>query len=84
MNKWKKLYEQLLADPKKSMSFHDFEGLLKALGFDHLRTKGSHRRYAHRHAKAIMTINPSGKDSHRYQRELLLEFVELYGLHISA
>lgn len=84
MSKWTKLYEQLLADPKKVISFRDLEGLLKAFGFEHRRTKGSHRQYVHPAAKAIMTVNPSGKDAHPYQRKRLLELVEQYGLHIDG
>jgi len=84
MSKWTKLYEQLLADPKRVISFHDFEGLLGAFGFAHRRTKGSHRQYVHPDVNAVMTVNPAAKDAHRYQVKLLLELVEQYGLHIGA
>ena len=65
-------------------TFRDFEGLLGAFGFVHRRTKGSHRQYVHPKVGAIMTVNPAGKDAHRYQVELLLELVEQYGLHIDG
>lgn len=84
MTKPDKLYQQLLASTSRSISFRDFEWLLDAFGFVHRRTKGSHRQYVHPRVRAIMTVNPAGKDAHRYQVDLLLELVEQYGLHIEA
>ncbi len=84
MTKPEKLYQQLLDSRSRSISFRDFERLLKAFGFEHRRTKGSHRQYVHPKVRAIMTINPASKDAHRYQVDLLLELVEQYGLHIDA
>lgn len=77
-----KLYEQLLANSGTIISFRDFERLLEAFGWEHKRTKGSHRHYAHANVPTILTINPDGKSAHRYQVRLLLEFVEEYGLHL--
>ena len=82
MTKTSKLYEQLLANPGTIISFRDFERLLEAFGWEHKRTKGSHRTYVHPDVPVIMTINADGKSAHRYQVRLLLELVEDYGLHI--
>ena len=84
MTKPSKLYEQLLATPGTIISFRDFERLLKAFGFEHKRTKGSHRHYVHANVPTVLTINPDGTSAHRYQVRLLLEFVEEYGLHIGS
>lgn len=84
MTKPSKLYKKLLADPDTIISFRDFERLLEAFGWEHKRTKGSHRHYAHPSVPSILTINPDGKSAHRYQVRLLLELVEEYGLHIGA
>ena len=84
MTKPSKLYEQLLANAGTIISFRDFERLLKAFGFEHKRTKGSHRHYVHANVPTVLTINPDGKSAHRYQVRLLLEFVEEYGLHIGS
>ena len=46
MTRIDKLYAQLLANPRATISFRDFEKLLKAFGFEHVRTTGSHRRIA--------------------------------------
>lgn len=82
MTKPDKLYQQLLESSARSISFRDFERLLRAFGFVHKRTKGSHRQYVHSDVKAVMTVNSAGKEAHRYQVELLLELVEEYGLHL--
>jgi predicted RNA binding protein YcfA (HicA-like mRNA interferase family) len=84
MTKASKLYEKLLSNATVIISFRDFERLLEAFGFEHKRTKGSHRHYAHADVPAVLTINPDGKSAHRYQVRLLLEFVEEYGLHIGS
>ncbi len=82
MTKASKLYEQMLANPNTIISFSDFERLLGAFGWEHKRTRGSHRHYVHASVPSVLTINPDGKSAHRYQVRLLLEFVEEYGLHI--
>lgn len=84
MTKAAKLYEQQLADAGTIISFRDFERLLEAFGWEHSRTKGSHRHYVHPSVPFVLTINPDGKSAHRYQVRRLLELVEEYGLHISA
>jgi predicted RNA binding protein YcfA (HicA-like mRNA interferase family) len=84
MTKPSKLYEQLLANPSVIISFRDFERLLDAFGWEHKRTKGSHRHYVHTAVPTVLTINPDGRSAHRYQVRLLLEFVEEYGLHMRS
>jgi len=84
MTKPSKLYEQLLANPGTIISFRDFERLLETFGWEHKRTKGSHRHFTHPNVPTILTINPDGKSAHRYQVRLLLELVEEYGLHMDA
>jgi predicted RNA binding protein YcfA (HicA-like mRNA interferase family) len=84
MTKPSKLYDHLLANPGAIISFRDFERLIDAFGWQHKRTKGSHRSYAYPSVPAVLTINPDGKSAHRYQVRLLLEFIEAYGLHIDA
>lgn len=68
----------------RNIRFADFEGLLEAFGWQHRRTKGSHRHYSHPSVPAVLTINPDGKAAHRYQVRLLLELVEEYGLHMRS
>lgn len=84
MTKPDKLYQRLLQSSSRSIGFRDFERLLAAFGFEHRRTKGSHRHYTHPRIPFVMTVNPDGASAHRYQVRLLLEYVEDYGLHMEA
>lgn len=77
-----KLYARLLANPKQSLSFRDFERLLKAFGFELARTTGSHRQYVHPAVPRTFPVQPEAKDAKRYQVRELLELIEQYGLYI--
>jgi predicted RNA binding protein YcfA (HicA-like mRNA interferase family) len=81
MAKSAKLLEHLLQG-QRSLSFRDFERLLRALGFEHDRTTGSHRQYVHPKVPRSFPVQPDGKDAKRYQLRELLELIEEYGLHI--
>ena len=84
MTQPEKLYDQLLQNHSRSISFRDFERLILAFGFRLERVKGSHRHYVHPRVPTVLTINPSKGDAHRYQVRLLLELVEEYALSIGA
>ena len=79
-----KLYVALLASPGSSVSFRDFERLLKAFGFAHERTSGSHRIYTHPAVPRPFPVQPVNHDAKRYQLRELLELVETYGLHMKT
>ncbi len=83
MTKPDKLYQQLLSSTSRTISFRDFERLLRAFGFELDRTVGSHHHYVHPNVPPILTINPGRSDAKRYQVRRLLELVEKYGLHIA-
>jgi len=42
-----KLYAALQENPSQVIAFRDFERVLVALGFEHRRTRGSHKTYRH-------------------------------------
>jgi predicted RNA binding protein YcfA (HicA-like mRNA interferase family) len=77
-----KLYQQLLASSSRSISFGDFERLLRAFGFELDRTVGSHRQYVHPAIPRAFPVQPEGKDAKRYQVRQFLELVGRYGLHL--
>lgn len=83
MTKPDKLYQQLLASTSRSVSFRDFERLLRAFGFELDRTIGSHRQYVHPDLQRAFPVQPVGKDAKRYQVREFLELVERYGLHLA-
>jgi predicted RNA binding protein YcfA (HicA-like mRNA interferase family) len=82
MTRIDKLYERLLVNPRATISFRDFEKLLKAFGFEHVRTTGSHRQYVHPKLSRTFPVQPSDKDAKRYQVREFLELVEEHGLYI--
>ena len=84
MSKIAKVYAQLLANPRQTISFREFEQLLRAFGFEHVRTKGSHRLYVHATVPRPLPVQPTGKDAKHYQVNELLGLIEVYALSIEA
>ena len=82
MTKPGKLYQQLLSSSSRSISFRDFERLLRAFGFELDRTVGSHRQYIHPDIPRAFPVQPDGKDAQRYQVREFLELVERYALRM--
>lgn len=82
MTKPDKLYQQLLESTARSVSFRDFERLLRSFGFELDRTAGSHRQYVHSRISRPFPVQPAGKDAKRYQVREFLELVEAFALHI--
>lgn len=78
----RKLYDHLIQSGNRSISFRDFEALLVAFGFAHVRATGSHRQYVHPAIPRPFPVQPDGKDAKRYQVRELLELVEQYGLKL--
>ena len=82
MVKPSKLYQRLLDNPRRVISFREFERLLLAFGFVLDRTVGSHRQYVHPEIARPLPVQPGRKEAKRYQVVQFLELVEEYGLHI--
>ncbi|MFY7837471.1 MAG: type II toxin-antitoxin system HicA family toxin [Novosphingobium sp.] len=77
-----KLFTRILASPQKSLSCRDFERLLSAFGFIHVRTKGSHQAWHHPDATRPLIIQPRGKDAKPYQVQQFLDMIEELGLKL--
>ena len=82
MTKSAKLYARILANPRVPIPFRDFERLLKAFGFELVRTTGSHRQYVHPKLTRPLPVQPSNKDAKPYQVREFLELVDEHGLYI--
>ncbi len=82
MTKPAKLYLNLLANPRQSIGFREFEALVLAFGFTLRRTRGSHKQYRHEAVPELLTITEHGKDANGYQVRLLLDMIEEFGLSI--
>lgn len=77
-----KLYALLLQSTDRSVDFRDFIAMIEAFGFAHMRTKGSHRSFAHPDCPRLLVLQPKGKDAKRYQVREFLDMVEGYGLKL--
>lgn len=82
MTKIEKLYGRLLANPRQSIAFRDFEKLLSAFGFEIARTRGSHRQYVHPKVPRPLPVQPETKDAKAYQVREFLELIEQYSLYM--
>ena len=82
MPKPAKLYPLLLHSTDRSVDYRDFIAMIEAFGFENVRTKGSHRSYAHPDCSALLVLQPKGKDAKRYQIREFLGIVEGYGLKL--
>lgn len=65
MTKPAKLYALLLQSTDRSVDFRDFIAMVEAFGFEHARTKGSHRSFVHPSCHALLVVQPKGKDAKR-------------------
>ena len=84
MTKPDKLYQQILESTSRSISFRNFEKLLRAAGFEIDRTVGSHRQYVHPSVPRAFPVQPSGKDAKRYQVRDFLELMRRYDLYLES
>jgi predicted RNA binding protein YcfA (HicA-like mRNA interferase family) len=79
-----KIHRRLMSDPSQIIAFRDFEHLLSACGFKHVRTTRSHRHYVHPAVPQVLTVQPDRKDAKRYQVRRLLDIIAEYNLSIEA
>ena len=79
-----KLYLHLLANPRQTVSFRDFEALVLAYGFTLRRQRGSHKQYKHPDVPELLTITRDGSDALGYQVRQLLDMAEVFGLSVPA
>ncbi len=77
-----KLYDQLLQNQSRILSFRDFEQLLKSFGFELHGQRGSHRSYKHAQAQRMIVVQPRGSDAKGYQVRQFLDMIQEYGLTI--
>ncbi len=81
MTQIEKLYTQLVAN-RTAMRFRDFQRILRAFGFTHEGTKGSHHKYDHPEVPRPLSIQPKGNMAKPYQIDQFLDMVEEFGLKI--
>lgn len=80
MTKIAKLHAWIMANPRSSIPFRDFERLVIAFGFTLRRTTGSHRQYGHDAVPIVVSIQPRGKDAKSYRIQQFLAICSAYDL----
>ena len=79
-----KLYLTVLANPRGTLAFRDFERLILAAGFVLMRVRGSHRAYKHTAVDRLLVVQPRGKDAKPYQVRELLDMIEANSLIVGS
>ncbi|MBY0282527.1 MAG: type II toxin-antitoxin system HicA family toxin [Sphingomonas sp.] len=82
MSKISKLHAWIVANPRASIPFRDFERLVVAFGFSPIRQLGSHRLYARPDVRFVVNIQPRGKEAKSYQIQQFLAMCDQYGLKL--
>ncbi len=82
MTRIAKLYAAVIDARKITISFREFEQLLRAFGFEEVRQRGSHRIYEHAGCGQSLTIQPDGNRAAPYQVRQFLDIVEEYRLSL--
>ena len=82
MTRIAKLYDKLIA--RRPLSFVEFQKLLNAFGYKHVRTKGSHLIYRRDDVRDIRVILPNGKEAKPYQVQQFLDMIEEFGLKLDS
>lgn len=77
-----KLYAHLLASAKITISFRDFEQLIRAFGFTLDRRRGSHRTYTHPLCTRPLVIQPKGDMAAPYQVREFIAMIEEFHLSL--
>ncbi len=67
MTRITKLYAWIVANPRASISFRDFERILLAFGFIHSSSSGSHKAYYHATINQTLIVQRRGKEAKAYQ-----------------
>jgi predicted RNA binding protein YcfA (HicA-like mRNA interferase family) len=76
-----KIFEQIL-DARGSIAFRDLERVLRKLGFELARTRGSHHIYRHPKVPRHLNIQPVGGEAKLYQIKQLRDMIEEFNLKI--
>lgn len=78
-----KLYAHLLVSSKITLSFREFEQLIRAFGFALDRQRGSHRAYIHPSCTRPLVIQPKNGDAAApYQVREFIAMIEEFHLSL--
>jgi predicted RNA binding protein YcfA (HicA-like mRNA interferase family) len=66
------------------IKFRELERLLRALGFDLVRTSGGHRIYIHPAVPRPLSIQRVGNDAKPYQLRQFRDMIQEYGVKLEG
>ena len=66
----------------RNVRFADLQHLVEALGFRLERVRGSHHTYRHPAVRAIVNLQPHGRQAKPYQVRQVVELVARYALTV--
>jgi predicted RNA binding protein YcfA (HicA-like mRNA interferase family) len=79
MSKKQKLLEKALNN-QRNLRFEELLLLAQYLGFELIRTKGSHHMLTHRRLEITLNLQPKDNQAKAYQVLQLIEYLEEFGL----
>ena len=79
MQRFKKIYKQVIEEGKTSISFEDLRFLLYKIGFKE-RCKGDHFIFTLEGINEIINLQPDGKSAKKYQVKQVRQIVTKYRL----
>ena len=78
-----KLLPRISRGDVRNIAFDDFTHLVRALGFEPRRTRGSHHVFHHQQIGETLVVQPSKDgDAKPYQVRQLLRLIEQHALHL--
>ena len=79
MQRFKKIYKQIIEEGKTSISFEDLRFLLNKIGFKE-RCKGDHFIFTLEGINEFINLQPDGKSAKKYQVKQVRQIVTKYKL----
>lgn len=76
-----KILEQIF-DGRSAIAFRDLQRVLRKLGFELVRTRGSHHIYRHPKVPRHMNIQPVGHEAKPYQIRQLRDIINEFDLKL--
>ena len=82
MDRRRRLLERLHRGHYDNVDFRDFCDLIRGLGWELHRIKGSHHMFRHPRVPNVFTVLPERGQAKRYQIRELLKFIRDYDLNL--
>jgi predicted RNA binding protein YcfA (HicA-like mRNA interferase family) len=79
-----RLLERLTRGSLRNVAFSDLVGLVKAFGFEGVRTSGSHHIFRHPEISELLNLQEVSGQAKPYQIRQFLRLVERYNLKLKA